>query len=67
MYLQGTHYTIIANTIAGNTAVDTSSGVYAWVFGPPFVFTDNVVVAARAGSYHLLQCEHFIYTHFFLQ
>ncbi len=46
MYLQGTNYTIVANTIAGNTAVDTSSGVYAWVFGPPFVFRDNVVVAA---------------------
>jgi IPT/TIG domain/Abnormal spindle-like microcephaly-assoc'd, ASPM-SPD-2-Hydin len=46
LYLQGTSYTIVANTMAGNTALDKTSGAFVWVSGPAFVFSDNIVVAS---------------------
>ena len=46
LYLQGTSYIIVANTIAGNTSFDKTSGVFAWVFGPSFVFENNIVVTS---------------------
>src|SRR5207253_5940235 len=46
LYLEGSSYTIVANTIAGNTALDQTSGAFVWVSGPSFVFSNNIVVAS---------------------